>query len=72
MQNRICKHLMPCDRCPACAQDEFDRHVADQLAALDTETPDRLSRDFADWLQSRDADRALWGDNWPAISPEVP
>lgn len=67
-----CPHGIDAATCPACAQEQFDAHVAVQLASRDPQTVDDLRSEFAEWLADIDAQRACWGDNWPTIAPEVP
>lgn len=67
-----CPHGIDAATCPACAQEQFDTHVAVQLASRDPQTVDDLRFEFEQWLSCPDAQRAIWGDNWPAIAPEVP
>ena len=67
-----CPHGIDKSTCPACAQDQFDSHVAIQLASLDPEGVDRWRRDFEACLLDQDALRAYYGDAVPSVAPEVP
>ena len=66
-----CPHGIDQATCPACAQEQFDAHVAVQLAARDPQTVEELRAEFEAFLADSDACQAYWGDDWPAIAPEV-